>query len=389
MPGEAFSFAAPTRIEFGTGRFAEIGPTLAALGRRAFVVTNADRTGRHGIMARLEASAADAGVALDVHWIRGEPEVGGVDAAVRAALAAGADVVVGLGGGSAIDTAKAVAGLLTNGGGCLDYLEVVGAGRALSEPAAPWVAVPTTGGTGAEATRNAVVGSRAHGTKASLRSPHLLARVALVDPELAVSLPREVTARCGMDALVQCIESYTSRGANALTDALAREGIARAAWAVRRAFTYGEDLAARADLALAALISGITLAHAGLGAVHGLAAPLGARFPIPHGSACAALLPHVMRANVEALRAADARHPWLARYAEVGRLIAGEAAIEAGIAAAEELVSDLRIPPLAAAGVVESSIPELITLARGASSMRHNPVELDAQHLAHVLRTAL
>ncbi|HKQ61434.1 MAG TPA: iron-containing alcohol dehydrogenase, partial [Candidatus Polarisedimenticolaceae bacterium] len=220
----AFQFHAPAQVLFGRGRIAEIGAHAAGLGRRALVVSNADRRGEQGLIERVRASLAGAGVELELRWIAGEPTTGEVDEGVVQARDAGCDLVIGLGGGSALDTAKAIAGLLGNAGPCLDYLEVIGGGRRLERPAAPWIAVPTTGGTGAEATRNAVVGSPAHRTKASLRSLGLLARVALVDPELAVPVSREVTARSGMDALTQCIEAYTSRHAQPLTDALALEG---------------------------------------------------------------------------------------------------------------------------------------------------------------------
>ncbi len=198
-----------------------------------------------------------------------------------------------------------------------------GTGRKITKAAAPWIAIPTTAGTGAEVTRNAVIGATAQRYKASIRGEQLLARIALVDPELGVSTPPGVTASSGMDALCQCIESYTSKGAQPMTDALALQGISLAGRSLRRAVEEGTNLDAREDMALAALLSGITLTNAGLGAVHGFAAPLGANFPVPHGTVCAALLPHVMSANVDALRAVAADHPTLRRYAAVGRTLAG------------------------------------------------------------------
>ena len=304
------------------------------------------------------------------------------------------DVVIGLGGGSAIDVAKAVAGLLTNGGGPLDYMEVIGAGRPLTRPAAPWIAVPTTAGTGAEVTRNAVLGCPEKRFKASLRSPHLLARLALVDAELSVTQPRQVTAASGMDALCQLIESYTSNRAQPITDGLALQGLALAARALPRVWADGHDLAARQDMALAALLSGLTLANAGLGAVHGLAAPLGANLPVPHGTACAAMLPHVMEANVAALRAQSPQHAWLERYATIGRTLTGRAelstaaACEAGIEFTRSLARQLAIPPLRQYGLTPERIPELAALGRQASSMRYNPVALPEATLAEVLARA-
>jgi alcohol dehydrogenase class IV len=387
-----FRFVTADCIVFGSGRLDELGGLAAELGRTALVVSNADRSGRHGVMERLQELLTTAGVAVELFWLRGEPEIGDVDHALDAARRMKSDLVIGIGGGSALDTAKAVAALLTNGGSCLDYMEVIGEGRPIRLPSAPWIAVPTTAGTGAEVTRNAVIGSRERGAKASIRSPLLLPRLALVDPQLGVGVSPEVTARSGMDALTQCIESYTSTGAGPLTDPLALEGIGHAAAAIRRVVADGGDLEAREAMALAALISGITLTNAGLGAVHGFAAPLGAAFPIPHGTVCAALLPPVMRANVAALRSAGGP---LSRYAEVGRRLAGDpsldddGAVDAGVESAAALVRDLRIPGLGRLGVTEDAIPDLVTRARRASSMKFNPVELDAATLSDLLRRAL
>jgi alcohol dehydrogenase class IV len=390
-----FEFSLGTRIVFGRGRFERIGTLGAELGRAALVVTNADREGKQGLQERLDSLAGASGLALATLWIEGEPEIEDVDRGVELARQAGCDLVIGLGGGSAIDAAKAVAGLLANGGACLDYMEVIGRGLPIRKAAVPWIAAPTTAGTGAEVTRNAVIGSRARAYKASIRSPLLLPRVALVDPELCVGLPRDVTARTGIDALTQCIESYTSNGAGPLTDALALRGVELAGRWLRRACERGHDLDAREAMSLTALISGITLSHAGLGAVHGIAAPAGARFPAPHGAVCAALLPRVMRANIDEARKADPRHPVLERYATIGRALAGDAAlgaeeaVEAGAARAADLARDLGIPGLAAFGLAEEAIPGIVEMALRASSMKYNPVRLSPETLAEVLRRAL
>ncbi len=279
----------------------------------------------------------------------------------------GCDMVIGLGGGSAIDCAKAVAGLLTNGGAALDYMEVIGKGQKITKPAAPWFAIPTTAGTGAEATRNAVIGCPEKQFKASIRSELLLPRVAVVDAELGVDVPPGVTASSGMDALCQLIESYTSTGANPMTDALAVKGIELAAGSLARAYRDGHDLEAREAMAMAALLSGICLANAGLGAVHGFAAPLGANFPAPHGTVCAALLPHVIAAN---LREGRGQPELLARYARIGRLMANDArmdeaaAIDACHQVTAALARELRIPPLGQFGLKEDNIPRLVGLAQ-------------------------
>jgi alcohol dehydrogenase class IV len=281
----------------------------------------------------------------------------------------------------------------------LDYLEVVGKGRKIARPAAQWIAIPTTAGTGAEVTRNAVIACPEKQFKASIRSHHLLPRVALVDAELHVHVRREVTARSGMDALTQLLEAYTSTGAEPLTDALALEGLACAARSLQRAYEHGDDLDAREDMALAALLSGLCLSNAGLGAVHGFAAPLGARFAAPHGAVCAALLPHVLEANtaaLQALSASDARaRAVLERYATAGRLLAGNCAlaqpdaVRACVARTRRLVAELHIPRLSVFGMTESDVPALVALAQKSSSMRYNPVALSADALAHILRQAL
>jgi alcohol dehydrogenase class IV len=391
---EPFEFAMLGRVVFGRGSFVRIGELTAKFGRVALVVTNAGRPGDGGVVDRLKSQLAASSVTLHSVQQTGEPTVADVEQALVVARDAACDVVIGLGGGSAIDAAKAVAGLLTNGGSPLDYMEVVGKGQPLTKPAAPWIAVPTTAGTGAEATRNAVIGCPEKRFKASLRSEHLLARLALVDPELAVTVPPEITASTGMDALCQLIESYTSNRAQPITDALALKGVELAAPALPRAIADGNDVEARERMALAALMSGVTLANAGLGAVHGFAAPMGANFPIPHGTVCAALLPHVVEANIDALRAEAADHPYLDRYADLGRALIGDSlldgvsAVDDGVLFLRNLVQRLQIPPLREFGITPNHFAEIVALARKASSMRYNPVVLSDERLLEILREA-
>lgn len=387
-----FEFYGVGRVVFGRGEFARAGElAAAAMGRSALVVFN----GSEKLAERLAGMLKSAGVAAALRRRqRGEPVVADVDGAVEAARRAGADMVIGLGGGSAIDAAKATAALLGNGGSAVDYMEVVGKGLKITKSAAPWMAIPTTAGTGAEATRNAVIGLAEKKFKASIRSELLLPRVALVDAELGVTVSAAVTASSGMDALCQLIESYTSSGATVMTDGLALQGIAVAARALPQAYRDGGDVEAREAMALAAMWSGMTLTNAGLGAVHGFAAPLGANFPVPHGTVCAALLPHVIRANVDALRGSEGQ-AGLARYAAVGRALTGaeqlsEAeAIDACIAYVADLARELKIPALAQFGLAETDVAEMVGLARRASSMRFNPVALSDEALAAALRAAI
>jgi alcohol dehydrogenase class IV len=326
-----------------------------------------------------------------VFAVAGEPTIDLVRAGVAAAREQRADVVAAIGGGSVIDTGKAVAVLLGNGGDPLDYLEVVGSGLKITKPAAPCVAVPTTAGTGAEVTANAVLASPAHGIKASLRSPMMIPRVALVDPGLTVSCPPPVTAASGMDALTQCLEPYVSVRANPLTDGLAREGLRRAAASLRAAFADGSDLAARADMATCSLLGGMALANAKLGAIHGIAGVVGGSAAVPHGVACAALLAPVIETNVRALRSAQAGHPALGRYADIARVLTGNpaASVEDGLAWLSQTVTVLEIPRLGTFGVRPEEADDVAAQAARSSSMQGNPVALSHDDLRAILLQAI
>ena len=385
-----FEFFAVGRIIVERGGARRLGELAGALGKRVLLVHNAA-----GLVDQVAEIVRSAGLACDCFRQHGEPTVQSVQVALAQARGAQSDVIIGMGGGSAIDTAKAVAALLGNGGEPLDYMEVVGRGQKITRPSIPWIAVPTTAGTGAEATRNAVVGYPERQFKASIRSELMLPRVALLDAELAVGVPAHVTAASGADALCQAIESYTSISANPISDGLALEGISRAGGSLRRAYDNGADLDAREDMAIAALLSGITLGNAGLGAVHGFAAPIGGSFPVPHGVVCAALLAHVIGANVQALRQRQPESQALVRYATVGRVLASQrdlnepAAIDAGIAFIQELTAHMQIPRLREYGIAEPAVDRMVELATKASSMRYNPIVLSKEELAEILRAAL
>jgi alcohol dehydrogenase class IV len=379
-----FEFATAGRVIVGAGRAGDLPGVLARLGTRVLVCTGADP-------ARHDALLAGLGLPAAVFTVAGEPTIGLAGTAVAAAREHGADVVAAIGGGSVIDTAKAVAMLLGNGGGPLDYLEVIGAGRKITRPAAPCVAVPTTAGTGAEVTANAVLASPEHRVKASLRSPLMLPRVALVDPGLTVSCPPPVTAASGMDALTQCLEPFVSSRANPVTDGLAREGLRRAAAGLRAAYADGTDLAARADMSVCSLLGGISLANAKLGAVHGLAGVVGGTGQVPHGAACAALLVPVVEANVRAARSGPPGHPSLAKYAEAARVLTGDpdASIDDGLAWIRETIRRLRLPGLAAYGVGPGDAGDIAAGAARSSSMQGNPVPLGDEELRAVVCGAL
>jgi len=382
-----FEVSGPGRILFGPGALAEAAPAAARTGRRAVVVTGADPARS----SRLLEALAGTGVVAETVAIPTEPTVSMAREGASRARAAGAQLVIGIGGGSAIDAAKAIAALAANDGDPLDYLEVVGAGRPLDAPALPSIAIPTTAGTGAEATRNAVLAVPERGVKVSLRHPSILPALAIVDPELTLTLPAAVTASTGLDALTQLLEAFVSLAATPYTDALCREGIPRAARSLRRAVEHGGDLAARGDLCLASLFSGLALANAGLGAVHGLAAAVGGMIPAPHGVVCARLLAPVMEHNLRALALRDPAAPARGRYDEAARLLTGEASATAadGIAFVRGLARELRIPSLQGYGLSRNAFASLAEAARRANSMKGNPLPLGVEELTNALEQAL
>jgi len=384
MTAAGFEFATAGRIVAGAGRAAELPDVLAGLGSRVLVCTGANPARHAGLLAGLGRPAAAFPVA-------GEPTVELARAAVAVALEHGADVVAAIGGGSVIDLGKAVAALLANGGDPLDYLEVVGSGQKITQPAVPCVAVPTTAGTGAEVTANAVLAVPEHRLKASLRSPLMIPRVALVDPVLALSCPPPVTAASGLDALTQCLEPFVSVRATPLTDGLAREGLRRAATGLRAAHADGGDLAARTDMAICALLGGMALANAKLGAVHGLAGVIGGTADVPHGMACAALLGPVIEANVRTLQSGAPGSPVLDRYAEVARLLTGDAgaSIQDGLAWIRETLTLLGVSGLAGFGLGREDADDIAAKALTSSSMQGNPVALSQGQLKAVLLEAL
>jgi len=382
-----FEFATATRIIFGPGTLRQVGSLAAEMGRRALVVTGQTVARAEPLLDGLTA----AGIETATYSVTGEPTIEAVRAGTRRAEEAGCDLVIGFGGGSAVDTGKAIAALLTNGGDPLDYLEVIGQGQPLAHPPVPYIAVPTTAGTGAEVTRNAVLASPEHRVKVSLRSPLMLPRLAVVDPELTHTLPPEVTASTGLDALTQVIEPYVSHLANPLTDAICREGMRRAARSLRRAFERGDDAEAREDMALTSLFGGLALANAKLGATHGFAGPMGGMFHAPHGVICGRLLPHVVAVNVRALQERMPGSAALRRYDEVAQILTGDADATAddGVAWVQELCDALQVPSLASYGVTPGDFPLLIEKASVSSSMKGNPIKLTPEEMGEILRRAV
>jgi len=383
-----FEFATATRIIFGPGRLREIGTIANEFGSRALVVTGRDSSRAEKLLAHLQSN----GISPVTFTVRGEPELVAIEQETKVAKAERCEFVIGFGGGSALDAAKAIAAMLANDGELLDYVEIVGRGQTLKKRSVPFIAIPTTAGTGSEVTRNAVLASPEHKLKVSLRSPLMLARVAVVDPELTCDLPPALTASTGLDALTQLIEPYVGSRANPMTDGLCVEGIRRAARSLRAAFGDGQNKSAREDMAIASLFGGLALANAGLGAVHGFAGPMGGMFSnAPHGAICAALLPQVMNANIQALRQRAPDGEALRRYDKVAQLLIGKVSATAddGVEWVRHLAGDLKIPRLGAYGIKSEHVAELVKKSMQASSMKANPIALTPEELAETLRLAL
>jgi alcohol dehydrogenase class IV len=381
-----FEFATASRIIFGQGTVKEVALTASEAGKCALLVTG------RGIerAAPLLESLTKTGMKTFTFSVSGEPTIDLTVDGVELARQNACDVVIGMGGGSVIDTSKAIAALLTNSGDIMDYLEVIGRGKPLSRPSAFCIAIPTTAGTGAEVTMNSVLTSPEHRVKVSLRSPTLLPDLAVVDPELTYSMPPSLTASTGLDALTQIIESFVSVKSNPLTDAICLEGMKRASRSLRQAFEDGSDSAAREDMAIVSLFGGLALANSKLGAIHGIAGPMGGMLPVPHGVICAHLLPFVMEVNVRALRRHNSQQ-YLLRYDQVAQIITArsDARAEDGIAWAHDLHDSFNIPGLSSFGITEHDFPDLVGRAKKASSMKGNPVDLTDEELTEILQKAV
>ena len=379
----SFEFATANRIIFGAGKLSGLGDQLKGSVKRLLLV----RGRSADAIPRVKEILSAQGIQFNEFEVHDEPTVDVVREGVK--FADGCDAVIGLGGGSVLDAGKAIAALATNPNDAFDYLEVVGKGKPLTEKPLTYIAIPTTAGTGTEVTRNAVLDVPEHGVKVSLRSPMMLPSLAIVDPELTYSLPPEITAACGLDALTQLIEPFVSVKANPLTDAICREGMKHAAKSLRRVYQNGADKEAREGMALASLFGGLALANAALGAVHGFAGPLGGMLHAPHGAICARLLPLVMEANIEAMKAE--KHAGLARYEEVARILSGNdaATVEDGLQWVKELVRELNIPALSAHGMTKAHIPEAVQKTLNASSYKGNPILLSPEILQKILEKAL
>jgi alcohol dehydrogenase class IV len=382
-----FEFATTTRIIFGPGTIKEVPSIASRMGGRAFVVVGRTLKRAQPLLEKLK----EQGLEYEIFNVPGEPTTDLALEALQRIRQAEFQLVIGIGGGSVLDTGKVIAALITNPGHLSDYLEVIGKGRQISQPPVPYIAIPTTSGTGAEVTRNAVLADVEHQVKVSMRSPLMLPNLAVVDPVLTYSMPPDTTASTGLDALTQLMEAYVSNKANPLTDGICREGLQRAACSLKRAYEDGSDKTARENMSLASLFGGLALANAKLGAVHGFAGPLGGLFSAPHGFICGRLLPFVMEANVKSLgsRAPDSKE--LTRYDEVARIITGEDTAQAtdGVDWVQNICKQLKVAPLSTFGISETDIPMVVEKSKNASSMKGNPIRLTDEELTEILNRAV
>lgn len=385
-----FELAPLPQIFFGSGQIQNIGTHIRPFGSRVLIV--ADQIALKA--AKLEEILIENELEYFSLIIKNEPTTEDIDNGVATGVEFEAEIVVGIGGGAALDAGKAISGLITNGGIAIDYMEVVGNGLPIKNAPLPYIACPSTSGTGTEVTKNAVILSEADQYKASIRSPLLIPKITIVDPTLTLTVPANVTASTGLDALTQLIEAYTSNKSQPVTDSLALLGIQKAIKSLPIAYDHGDNLAAREDMALSALLSGICLANAGLGAVHGFASPLGG-VNIPHGVACAALLAAVVDQNIRTLKVKAPNSPTLIKYAKLAELVDARTfknsaeAHQNLVKYLHDLTKKLKIPPLSQFGLQKNDIPALIEKVKKSSSIRYNPVELDNATLITILTEAL
>ena len=380
-----FSFATSQEIRFGAGSAKSIPSLIDDSMKRMLVITGSSSYRHRNLLNLLEESVER----LEILSVTGEPEIHAIDKLNESARSFDPDVIVAIGGGSVIDVGKAISGLLGNGGSIIDYVEGVGKGKKIHSPGPPLLALPTTSGSGAEVTKNAVIAIKGSGLKASIRSEHLLPRYAIVDPELTHELPKEVTASTGMDALIQCIEPFVSRFANPLSDGLAREGIKRGARWLKAAVQEG-SAESREHLAVTSLCGGMALANAKLGAVHGFAGVIGGMIDAPHGALCASLLVPVMKMNL-AMAQANGNHSAKAKFDELACLLTNNPSAQGhySIAWLEGLVSELPLKSLRELGFRSDMMEEATTMALKSSSMKGNPFDPDRHGLLDALEEAM
>lgn len=391
---DPFFFAATPHIDFGAGRRNGLPNIVRQFGRKLLLVTGG-KSFDHSSLCQDLLTGLQEEFEVQCIKVTGEPSPTLVDAAVAKYKAFSPACVIAIGGGSAIDTGKAIAGLLPSGDSVMEYMEGVGKGKTYQGPSTPFIALPTTAGTGGETSKNAVLSMIGlQGFKKSFRDKALVARYVIADPELTLTCPAHVSAACGMDALTQLLESYVSCRASPITDALALSGLRKIGNSLLIAVEQGDNIQARADMLYASSVSGLTLANAGLGAVHGLASPLGAFFPIPHGEACGTMLYETTRINIKAMQEREPDNQALEKYAQAGRLLCrhpganSAAAREALLKLLENWIKRLNMPRLSQYHITENDIPRIISHI-SSGSMATNPIILDQSELTALLHSRL
>jgi alcohol dehydrogenase class IV len=382
-----FEFSTASRIVFGRGKLSEIKNILKHMGSRVLLITGKSSNRTDILTSLLDKNH----IPYARFSIKREPNIADINEGISHVRQIGCEFVVAIGGGSVIDAGKAIACLSRNEGNVIDYLEVIGRGKQIPQAGLGMAAIPTTAGTGSEVTRNSVIGAPEKKVKVSIRSPYLLPEVAIIDPDLSVSMPAEITAYSGMDALTQLIEPFVSNHANPLTDALCLQGIKYAAESLVNVYKDGEDVISREKMSLASLFSGFALANAKLGAVHGFAGVIGGMFSAPHGAVCARLLAPVLEVNINSLSAKKGESPYLKRFDKIAQILTGkkDSYAQDMIGFVRRLSEQLEIPPLAEHGISEEDFPEIIVKAAGSSSMKGNPVDLNPDELYSIMEMAL
>lgn len=396
-PPSSFAVARLPELTFGSGAIEKLPDLMAELGDSALIVTGRSSFTGSPYWPVLQAQLAERRISWDLIRVTGEPSPELVDEAVTAHQSPMPDMVVAIGGGSVLDAGKSIAGLLPGGDSVMQYLEGVGAGKTFNEQTVPLIAVPTTAGTGSEATKNAVLSRQGpNGFKKSFRSAKLVAARAVIDPTLLDYCPPLQIAANGMDAFTQLMESYVATGASPFTDALAWSGLTHFVAGFWAAWEHSGEaaMAGYRHLAYASYLSGVTLAQAGLGSVHGLASPLGGFFPIPHGIVCGTLVAAATTTNIQAMQAREPNNLALYRYADIGRLLAGDSSL--GTSSALDTLQNtlhawtdrLDLPRLSAYGISEADFPKLVANARG-GSMKTNPIVLTDDELTQLMAARL
>jgi alcohol dehydrogenase class IV len=382
-----FNIASTPNLHFGIGKISVLSSLVKTYGKNVLLVTGkssfADSTTGKEIFDKLHAEFK-----VHTYKISSEPSPSTVDEAVKRFHSENIDVVIGIGGGSVLDGAKAVSAMLPLNDSVKYYLEGVGTKNHPGKKI-PFIAVPTTSGTGSEATKNAVISAVSeHGYKKSLRHHHFVPDHAILDPALTLNTPPHITAYTGMDAFTQLLEAYVSTASNSFTDALALEGLKFVSRSLEQSFINGNNIEARSEMSLAAYYSGIVLANAGLGVVHGFASPIGGYFPIPHGVVCSRLMAPANEITIQKLLKEDADHPALKKFAAVGKMFSKDSAksddyyVTALIEKIKSLTTTLKIPSLK---IDSKNFQKVIE----GTDNKNNPVKLDQEELYQVLLKAV